>query len=53
MVSEARADEDMRNVYALGLVSFFTDVSTEMVLSLLPNFVLGLPGSSRALLGLI
>ncbi len=53
MESESRADEDMRNVYALGLVSFFTDVSTEMVLSLLPNFVLGLPGSSRALLGLI
>jgi MFS family permease len=53
MGSDARADEDMRNVYALGFVSFFTDVSTEMVLSLLPAFVLGLPGSSRALLGLI
>lgn len=43
----------MRNVYALGLVSFFTDVSSEMVFSLLPVFILGLPGYSRALLGFI
>ncbi len=42
-----------RNVFALGFVSFFTDVSSEMVFSLLPTFLLGLPGSSRALLGLI
>ncbi|KON30966.1 hypothetical protein AC482_02455 [miscellaneous Crenarchaeota group-15 archaeon DG-45] len=34
--------EGMRNIYALGFVSFFTDVS-----------ILGLPGSSMALLGLI
>jgi MFS family permease len=53
MASDANAEEDMRNVYALGFVSFFTDVSTEMVLSLLPVFVLGLSGSSRALLRLI
>jgi MFS family permease len=53
MASDANPEEDMRNVYSLGFVSFFTDVSTEMVLSLLPVFVLGLPGSSRALLGLI
>lgn len=49
----SESKEDMRNVYALGFVSFFTDVSTEMVLSLLPVFILGLPGSNRALLGLI
>jgi hypothetical protein len=53
MASDANAEDEMQNVYALGLVSFFTDVSTEMVLSLLSVFVLGLPGSSRALLGLI
>lgn len=53
MASDANAEEDMRNVYTLGFVSFFTDVSTEVVLSLLSVFVLGLPGSSRALLGLI
>ena len=46
-------DEGMRNVYNLGFVSFFTDVSSEMVLSLLPVFILGLPGSSTATLGLI
>jgi len=42
-----------RNIFALGFVSFFTDLSSEMVLSLLPTFLLGLPGSSTAILGLI
>ncbi len=42
-----------RNIFALGFVSFFTDISSEMVLSLLPAFLLGLPGSSRTILGLI
>ncbi len=51
-MTETKKDE-MRNVYALGAVSFFTDVSSEMVFSLLPVFILGLPGSNRALLGLI
>lgn len=45
--------EGMKNIYALGFVSFFTDVSTEMVLSILPAFVLSLPGGNPALLGLI
>jgi MFS family permease len=40
-------------VFALGSVSFLTDVSSEMVFSLLPTFLLGLPGSSKAVLGLI
>ncbi len=43
----------LRNLFALGFVSFFTDMSSEMVFSLLPTFVIGLPGSSRAILGLI
>jgi MFS family permease len=43
----------MRNVYALGFVSFFTDISSEMVFSVLPVFILSLPGSSPAFLGLI
>jgi len=43
----------IRNVYALGFVSFFTDISSEMCFSLLPTFILGLPGSSAAILGLI
>ena len=42
-----------RNIFALGFVSFFTDMSSEMVFSILPAFLLGLPGSSRAMLGLI
>lgn len=42
-----------RNIFALGFVSFFTDVSSEMVFSILPTFLLGLPGSSKAILGFI
>jgi MFS family permease len=47
------ARSSVRNLFALGFVSFFTDMSSEMVFSLLPTFLLGLPGSSRAVLGLI
>ncbi len=43
----------VRNLFALGFVSFFTDMSSEMVFSLLPTFLLGLPGSSRVVLGLV
>jgi MFS family permease len=43
----------VRNLFALGFVSFFTDISSEMVFSLLPTFLLGLPGSSKAVLGLV
>ena len=42
----------LRNIFSLGFVSFFTDVSSEMVFSLLPTFVLELTGST-AVLGLI
>ncbi|MCW4022228.1 MAG: MFS transporter [Candidatus Bathyarchaeota archaeon] len=42
-----------RNIFALGFVSFFTDMSSEMVFSLLPAFLLGLPGASTAMLGFI
>jgi MFS family permease len=42
-----------RNVFALGFVSFFTDVSSDMVFSLLPTFIVGLPGSGSTVLGLI
>lgn len=49
------SDEDNRfqNVYRLGFVSFFTDISSEMVFSILPVFILGLPGGSASMLGLI
>ena len=43
----------MRNVTSLGLVSFFTDFSTEMVLGVLPLFIVSTLGASRALLGAI
>ena len=42
-----------KNIYTLGFVSFFTDLSNEMILSLLPTFIIALPGSGPALLGLI
>lgn len=42
-----------RNIFALGFVSLFTDISSEMVFSLLPTFLLGLPGASIAILGFI
>ncbi len=43
----------LRNVVSLGLVSFFTDFSTEMVLGVLPLFLVGNLGISRAILGAI
>jgi len=43
----------LRNVLALGLVSFFTDVSSEMCFGILPTFIIGLPGATRAILGMI
>ena len=42
-----------RNIFALGIVSFFTDISSEMAFSLLPTFLLSLPGGSIAILGFI
>ena len=41
----------LKNVFALGLVSFFTDFSTEMVLGILSLFVVNNLGASRAMLG--
>lgn len=46
-------ENEFKNVYRLGFVSFFTDFSSEMVLSILPVYILGLPGGSIAILGLI
>jgi len=43
----------LRNVFALGFVSFFTDISSEMCFSILPTFILGLPGATLAFLGFI
>lgn len=42
-----------RNVVALGVVSLLTDVSSEMIVPVLPLFVVGVLGASPAGLGLI
>lgn len=41
------------NVFVLGLVSFFTDVSSEMIYPLLPLFLTGVLGAGPAFLGVI
>ena len=41
------------NVLVLGLVSFFTDVSSEMIYPLLPLFLTGVLGAGPAFLGVI
>ncbi|HEY6882566.1 MAG TPA: hypothetical protein VI278_00840 [Nitrososphaeraceae archaeon] len=41
----------IRNVIALGFVSFFTDFSTEMILGILPLFIVTNLGASRTILG--
>lgn len=43
----------MKNVWMLSLVSFFTDFSTEMILAVLPTFVVNNLGASKAILGII
>jgi MFS family permease len=42
-----------RNVIALGVVSFFTDVSSEMIYPLLPVFLTGTLGASASFVGAI
>jgi len=42
-----------RNVWALGLTSFFTDISSEMVLNLVPLFLFNVLGVKTSLIGLI
>jgi MFS family permease len=43
----------IRNVLMMGLVSFFTDFSTEMILGVLPLYIVNNLGASRAILGAI
>ncbi len=51
--SDQNKPDGMRNVYAMGIVSFFTDFSTEMILGILPFFIVVGLGASRAVLGTI
>lgn len=43
----------MKNVANLGIVSMFTDISTEIILGILPLFVVTQLGATKALLGLM
>ena len=43
----------MRNIIFLGLVSFFTDLSTEMVYPLIPLYLTTTFGATPALVGVI
>ncbi len=53
--SNAKPSEELgiKNVTNLGIVSLFTDVSTEMILGILPYFVTIELGATKALLGLM
>ena len=43
----------MLNIFFLGLISFFTDISTEMVYPLIPLYLVSAFGATPALVGLI
>lgn len=43
----------IRNVVRLGYVSLFTDLSTEMILGVLPFFIIKELGATAAILGII
>ena len=51
--SEPENSAGFKNVVRLGYVSLFTDLSTEMILGLLPVFIHDQLGASYALIGLI
>jgi len=42
----------MRNIFFIGLISFFTDISTEMVYPLIPLYLMSM-GATPALMGII
>jgi len=48
MKIEKTGTGSLRNVLALELVSFSTDVSSDMCFSLVPDFILGLPGGNTS-----
>ena len=53
MTETTPGDRLQRNVWVLTLVSFLTDVSSEMVSSLLPVFLAGVLGARTGVIGLI
>jgi MFS family permease len=42
-----------RNVWAVGITSFFMDISSEMVINLVPLYLLGVLGVSAGIIGII
>ena len=52
-MSDIDEQEGLKNIKRLGLVSFFTDFSSEMVFGILPYFVVSTLGLSRAFLGML
>ena len=52
-ISKEPKPPGLRNVFAMGLVSFFTDFSTEMILGILPLYIVNNLGASKAILGTI
>lgn len=53
MQKNAGKKEDAGNVFMLGVVSFFTDVSSEMIFPLLPVFLTTVLGAGKEALGII
>ncbi len=55
MAAETKPTEvpGLRNVWYLGIVSLFTDISSEMILGVLPLFVTIDLGATKELLGLM
>jgi MFS family permease len=51
--SSEKDKKGLRNVVSLGLVSFFTDFSTEMILGILPLYIVNSLGASKTILGII
>jgi MFS family permease len=51
--SEHPDELGFKNVVNLGVVSMFTDISTEMILGILPIFVISQLGATKELLGLM
>lgn len=52
-VSQARILGVSANVFALGIVSFLTDVSSEMIFTIMPLFLSNVLGAGPAIIGLI
>lgn len=50
---DSRLKKLPRNVWVLTLVSFFTDISSDMVVNLIPLFLTGVLGQSTAIVGII